>query len=91
MYLCTIIIGFIKSFLYFQKHIITWEQLLEIGMDLPEHKLFERLRRVAINQCCSILYTSATDSGPIKGVMMSHDNLTWSSKMVKYIPFDAYY
>ena len=68
---------------YFQKHIITWDQLLEIGMDLPEHKLFERLRRVAINQCCSILYTSGTDSGPVKGVMLSHDNLTWSSKMVE--------
>ena len=56
-------------------------------MDLPEHKLFERLRRIGINQCCSILYTSGTDSGPIKGVMMSHDNLTWSSKMVNYIYF----
>ena len=78
----TLDIFLFTSFLYFQKHIITWDQLLEIGMDLPEHKLFERLRRVAINQCCSILYTSGTDSGPVKGVMLSHDNLTWSSKMV---------
>ena len=55
--------------------------MIEIGEDLPEVKLEDRLRRVAINQCCSIVYTSGTD-GATKGVMMSHDNVTWSSKMV---------
>ena len=60
--------------------------MIEIGEDLPEVKLEDRLRRVGINQCCSIVYTSGTD-GPTKGVMLSHDNLTWSSKMVVVFDF----
>lgn len=64
-----------------KKHIVSWSQLLDIGRDLPEARLDDRLRRVAINHCCTLVYTSGTNR-PTRGVMLSHDNLTWCSKMV---------
>ena len=68
-------------FLIFQKHIVSWSELLDIGRELPDGKLDDRLRRIAINHCCNVLYSSGTNR-PQRGVMLSHDNLTWCSKMV---------
>jgi hypothetical protein len=31
---------------------------------LPEKRLEERLRKIAINQCCSLAYTSGRNSAP---------------------------
>ena len=42
----------------------------------------ERLRRVAINQCCLVCYTSGA-TGASRGAMFSHDNLTWTAKMIQ--------
>ena len=60
---------------------MSWNELLDIGRELPDAKLDERLRRLAINHCCTVVYTSGTNR-PQRGVMLSHDNLTWGSKMV---------
>ena len=59
-----------------KKHILSWEGLLELGRALQPDRLEERLTKVAINQCCSLVYATSN-----KGVMLSHDNLTWSAKM----------
>ncbi|QQP51260.1 Uncharacterized protein FKW44_012571, partial [Caligus rogercresseyi] len=50
-----------------------------VGTNLPDDRLCDRLKKVAINQCCSIVYTTGSHDVP-KGVMLSHDNLTWCAK-----------
>ena len=38
--------------------VLSWKQLLEIGEKEEETELEERLKSVAINQCCHLVYTS---------------------------------
>ena len=63
-----------------KRHIFSWSKLKELGTALPPHRLEERLSKIAINHCCALMYTSGS-SAPAKGVMLSHDNLTWTAKM----------
>lgn len=68
---------------------LSWQKLLEIGHGVDEELLEERIKQIAINQCCALVYTSGT-TGPPKGVMMSHDNLTWMAKTAsKYLSMTA--
>ncbi len=64
--------------------VLSWEDLLQMGSNESDDELEDRLKRIAINQCCALIYTSGT-TGPPKGVMMSHDNLTWTARIA-----DAY-
>ena len=63
-----------------KKQILSWPALLELGKAFPvpvgKDPLEDRLTKVAINQCCALVYATSN-----KGVMLSHDNLTWSAKM----------
>jgi len=58
--------------------VLSWADLLSRGKDQEEEVLMARLRRIAINQCSTLVFTSGTTGNP-KGVMLSHDNMTWNS------------
>ena len=58
--------------------VLSWADLLSRGKDQEEEILMARLRRIAINQCSTLVFTSGTTGNP-KGVMLSHDNMTWNA------------
>lgn len=58
--------------------VLSWTDLLARGKAEDEELLMARLRRIAVNQCSTLIYTSGTTGNP-KGVMLSHDNMTWNA------------
>ncbi|XP_037085162.1 long-chain-fatty-acid--CoA ligase ACSBG2-like [Pollicipes pollicipes] len=59
--------------------VLSWEEFMASGASCDEALLAERLRGIAVNHCCSVIYTSGTVGQP-KGVMISHDIYTWTAE-----------
>lgn len=63
--------------------VLSWRAMMKLGeekKDLQE-EVKNRLSRVAVNQCCTLVYTSGTTGKP-KGVMISHDNFSFTAKVL---------
>ncbi|KAM3870635.1 long-chain-fatty-acid--CoA ligase ACSBG1 [Diretmus argenteus] len=56
----------------------SWEEFMELGLDVSEKELDDIISSQRANQCCVLIYTSGTTGKP-KGVMLSHDNITWTA------------
>ncbi|KAM9360185.1 long-chain-fatty-acid--CoA ligase ACSBG2-like [Symphorus nematophorus] len=57
----------------------TWAEFMKLGDDVPDEQLNAMIDSLRANECCSLIYTSGTTGNP-KGVMLSHDNLTWTAR-----------
>lgn len=55
-----------------------WSELEEMKTDDVEEEYQTRLKSIAPNDCCCLVYTSGTTGTP-KGAMLSHDNFTWDA------------
>ena len=53
-----------------QEGILGWKELLEIGKKESDDEVNERLKKIAVNQCCVLVYTSGT-TGPPKGTCIN--------------------
>ncbi|XP_076007427.1 long-chain-fatty-acid--CoA ligase ACSBG2-like [Genypterus blacodes] len=59
-------------------NLYTWAEFMELGRDEPDAPLDDIISSQKPNECCSLIYTSGTTGQP-KGVMLSHDNITWTA------------
>lgn len=58
-------------------YLYSWADFLKMGEDMTDQELNAVISSLRANECCSLIYTSGTTGNP-KGVMLSHDNVTWT-------------
>ncbi|XP_005611544.1 long-chain-fatty-acid--CoA ligase ACSBG2 [Equus asinus] len=59
-------------------NLYSWDDFMELGSSIPDSQLDRIMESQRANQCAVLIYTSGT-VGPPKGVMLSHDNITWTA------------
>ncbi|XP_028569405.2 long-chain-fatty-acid--CoA ligase ACSBG2 isoform X2 [Podarcis muralis] len=60
-------------------NLYTWSEFMALGASVSDDQLDKIIASQKPNQCCTLIYTSGTTGQP-KGVMLSHDNITWTAR-----------
>ncbi|XP_044274953.1 long-chain-fatty-acid--CoA ligase ACSBG2 isoform X2 [Varanus komodoensis] len=60
-------------------NLYSWSEFMALGSTIPDDHLDKIIESQKPNQCCTLIYTSGTTGHP-KGVMLSHDNITWTAR-----------
>lgn len=60
------------------RNLYSWHDFMELGNAIPNVQLDRIILSQKANQCAVLIYTSGTTGNP-KGVMLSHDNITWTA------------
>jgi len=58
-----------------------WEDLPDLAAQTSEADLEKRIAGQSPDDCCTLIYTSGTTGDP-KGVMITHDNIVWTTRQV---------
>lgn len=61
------------------ENVYSWKDLPGLAEKVPQSELQARMDAQTTDDVCSLIYTSGTTGNP-KGVMLSHDNITWTAK-----------
>ncbi|XP_063003028.1 long-chain-fatty-acid--CoA ligase ACSBG2 isoform X1 [Elgaria multicarinata webbii] len=60
-------------------NLYSWTEFMALGSTVSDDQLDKIIASQKPNQCCTLIYTSGTTGQP-KGVMLSHDNITWTAR-----------
>jgi len=63
------------------EQVYSWEELPKIAEKVSEEELEKRITTQKPDDCCTLIYTSGTTGNP-KGVMITHDNITWTVEQI---------
>ncbi|XP_042552955.1 long-chain-fatty-acid--CoA ligase ACSBG2-like [Dipodomys spectabilis] len=61
-----------------QANLYSWQQFLDLADNVSEDRLDHAIDMQKPNQCCALVYNLRT-TGPPKLMMLSHDNITWTT------------